>query len=296
MRRTPLALLLVTLAATAPRAEDAPQTASTFIQAQADDLRDAVASPKANDSAVRNQAAAAFDNLGTPLMRPKPHFMDREPVDGHPGSVDGMIDTANERYDHYKMTATEVPDAALANAVSYVKDMKAQKRIKFDAAMAENQMGDFTYSLTDKTDKGVVNLNARLTLMATRIGEAFCYATLVHEAAHAKARADGRLDPAHTIDNEVEAYGVQYHWVKVVDPSSERMIVLHSTLKLYLEKHPEDQVTRASISYLEHLLQLVDTDGEDQKLRAFIKGMGYQDADKDHSGGVNSSAAPVLRV
>ncbi len=312
----PLGLLLLIAAALPLRAQETPETAETApaaapangdakkdpilvnpaeIQTQADQLHDAVASPSVDDFRVHSQAAGFFENVQreTPLVRPAPRRMDREPVDGRVGTIDGMLETAQQRYDHYKMTATEVPAADLENAVGYAKVMRDDKRADFDKTgkMAENQMGEYVYAVKDALDAGKVEINGRMALMATRIGEAFSYATLVHEAAHAKARADGRLTPDKVIDGEVEAYRVQYRWLKVIDPSAERMIVLHSTLNLYLKRHPEDQVTRASISYLEHLLQLWDTGGEDGKLREMIRKLGYEDGDSNHGGGVNPAAA-----
>jgi hypothetical protein len=127
-----------------------------------------------------------------------------------------------------------------------------------------------------------------MAVLATRIGEAFSYATYVHEAAHAKARKEGRLDPARTLDNEVEAYGVQYQWLKVIDPRAERMIVMHSTLKLHLQLHPEDKASVLAVSYLEHLLQVWDTNGEEAKLKEMVIKLGYKD-----DGGVDPAATPI---
>jgi hypothetical protein len=266
------------------------------VRHQADDLRDAVASPSSTDYGVHNQAAGFFEGLvrETPLVRPKAHIMDREPVDGHVGTVDGMVETAQKRYDHYKMTSNEVPDPELDRAIAYAKDLHDQKRANFDktGVMPENQMGVFRYA-KDKLDGGIVEINARMALMATRIGEAFTYATLVHEAAHARARSEGRLSPEKVIDGEVEAYRVQYRWLKLVDPSEERLVVLHVTLSKYLKMHPEDRVTAQAIAYLSHLVDLYNTEGDEQKIREYVKKLGYEDGDHDHDGGVNPSASPL---
>ena len=304
MRRKTLGVLLTLLAAPPLRAQEDRKGPISVdpaaIQKQTDDLRDAVAAPSVGDSDVRDQSAALFDNIQreTPLMRPAPRFMDREPVDGHMGTIDGMIATAGRRYDHYKMTASEVPAADLANAIDYARVLRGDKRADFERGgkMAEDQMGEFVFSLQDKLDAGRVEINARMALIATRIGEAFSYATLVHEAAHARARSEGRLSPERVIEGEVEAYRVQYRWLKAIDPSSERMIVLHSTLKLYLELHPDDEVTRASVAYLEHLFELRNTNGEDGKLREMIQRLGYEDGDDGRPGGVNPAAAAGPRV
>ncbi|MDE2140864.1 MAG: hypothetical protein KGL74_00190 [Elusimicrobia bacterium] len=266
------------------------------VRHQADDLRDAVASPHTTDYGVHDQAAGFFEGLvrETPLVRPKAHIMDREPVDGHVGTVDGMIATAQQRYDHYKMTSTDVPDPELDAAVVYAKKLRDEKRADFDKKgdMADNQMGVFRYAKAS-LEGGIVEINARMALMATRIGEAFSYATLVHEAAHARARSEGRLSPEKVIDGEVEAYRVQYRWLKIIDPSEERLVVLTVTLHKYSQLHPDDRVTAQAVDYLAHLVDLYNTGGDDAKLREYVKKLGYEDGDHGHDGGVNPAAAPM---
>ena len=294
MSRTPIALLLLAFAAAPLRADDASKGPAAVdpaaLQAQNDQLRDAVASPSVDNASVQSQAANSFDGAGgilrnTPDFRAAPRLMDREPVDGHVGTIKGMVDEAQKRYDRFKLS--NVPDPKLDAAIAYARELFGKERVKFDSSLPEIQMGEFEYSLTDKSDLGSIKLNARLALLATRIGEAFCYAPLVHEAAHAKARAEGRLDPAHTLDNEVEAYRVQYLWLKALDPRAERMIVLMSTLKLHLQVHPEDSVSRLSVAYLQHLLDLWDTGGEDAKIRDFVTHHGYRE------GGVDPAATAI---
>jgi hypothetical protein len=251
------------------------------VQADVDQLHDAVASPSSDNFSVHAGAAGFFNGIlsRTPSMRPAPLPMDREPVDGHVGTIKGMLESAQKRWEDYKLTTAEVPDAKLAAAIAYAKDLNDQKRVTLDPKLAENDMGSFTYSKDDKTDEGVIKLNPSLTLLATRLGEPFIYATLVHEAAHAKARAEGRLDPAHTTDNEVEAYRVQFLWLKVIDPKEERITVLWNQLALQLKQHPEDKVSLLAFSYVKHLMQLWDTNGEDLKLKEFVKNLGYRDGD-----------------
>jgi hypothetical protein len=65
------------------------------------------------------------------------------------------------------------------------------------------------------------------------------------------------------------------------------MIVLDSTLRLYLRDHPEDRITRLSVDYLRHLLKLWDTKGEERALREFIRKLGYV------PGGVDPAASEI---
>lgn len=301
MRRTlAVAALLASLplGASADGAVDGRPTPvdTASVQKQADDLHDAVASPSASNGQVRDQAGMFFEGLQreTPVVRAHAHFMDREPVTGERGTIEGMLDTAQARYDHYKLKTSEIPAAELDGAIAYARKMREEKREDFDrrGAMPENQMGVFRYA-KEKLEGGMIEVNGRMALIATRIGMAFSYATIVHEAAHAKARAEGRLDPKRVIDGEVEAYRVQYRWLKIVDPKEERLMVLHVTLSKYLEQHPDDRITAQAISYVSHLIDLYDTGGEDSKIREYVQKLGYEEGDHDHDGGVNPSASPV---
>lgn len=266
------------------------------IRQQTDELRDAVANPGSTSGDLHVDAARLFESVQreTPLFRPAPMPIARERVDGHIGTVDGMIKTAQQRWDHYKLHTNEVPAADLESSIRFARGLRDEKRADFDkdGKLAENQMGEFRYA-KDKLTGGVVELNQRMALIASRIGEAFAYSTLVHESTHAKAREAGRLNPQAVIDGELEAYRVQYYWIKALDPKAERMIVLHSTMNLWLKRHPTDQVTRQAVTYIEHLLELYDTEGKDEKIKDMIKRLGYHDGDDGHDGGVAPGSEPV---
>lgn len=311
MSRT-LLLLAAALALALPsRASDAPVYASPDAPAgekgpdrvdpqtlrdQSEKLRDAVAAPATPDAALHFGAASLFEAVQreTPAVGRGLPRIDREPVDGHPGTIDGMIKTAEQRWDHYKMTTHEVPPADVEASLLYAQSLRREKRLDFDrtGAMPENQMGVFRYA-KDKLEGGIIEVNQRMMLIATRLGEAFSYATLIHEAAHARARAAGRLDPKKVVDGELEAYRVQYWWLKAVDPKGERLAVLQGTLTFWLKKHPEDKISRMSLHYVDHLAELYNTDGEEPRLKDLIKRLGYEDGHGDEDGGVREGAEPM---
>jgi hypothetical protein len=243
------------------------------------EVQEAGSSPAVDAAAARDKAAGFFDILqrSTPFARPAERHMDREIVDGRMGTMKGFVDTAQQRFDYYKLHTNDVPPAEIEETVAHARKLNDEGRADFDrtGTMADNQMGVFRYVRTEW--QGLVKLNAHLAMIATRIGEAFAYATLVHEAGHSRAREEGRLHPEKVIDGELEAYRIQYRWIKIIDPSAERMIVLHSTLRLRLKAHPEDRVTAAAVGYLEHLLQVYDTNGEEPKLRELIDRLGYEE-------------------
>lgn len=281
----------------APGGEKGPDRVDpALIRDQSEKLRDAVAAPATPDAALHFGAASLFEAVQreTPAVGRGLPRIDREPVDGRLGTVDGMLKTAEQRWDHYKLTTHEVPPADVEAALIYARSLRQEKRLDFDRTgeMAENQMGVFNYA-KDALEGGVVSLNQRLALIATRIGEAFSYATVIHEGAHARARAAGRLDPKKVIDGELEAYRVQYWWLKAVDPKGERLAVLQGTLTFRLREHPQDRVSRMSLDYLEHLIELYNTDGEDARLKDMIERLGYEDGHGDHDGGVREGAAPI---
>jgi len=310
MRRIAFGLAVVAALLAPARAQDVPAYAAPdaapakgpdlvnpeSIRAQTEELHDSVANPASTDPTLHDGAARLFESIQreTPLFRPAPMPIARERVDGHLGTVDGMIKTAQERWDHYKLRTTEVPAADLESSIRFARSLRDQKRADFDQAgvMPDNQMGAFRYAKAS-LEGGIVELNQRMALIASRIGEAFAYATLVHESTHAKAREAGRLNPKDVIDGELEAYRVQYYWVKALDPKAERLVVLHSTMSLWLKRHPTDQITRQSIAYVEHLLELYDTEGKDEKIKDMIKRLGYHDGDDDRDGGVKPGSEPV---
>ena len=254
------------------------------LQKSADDLRDSVADQHVSEYNLHARAAALFTNVQsqTPLVRPDWQPVDRERVDGSIGTVDGMVETANQRFDSYRAKFHEPPPPEVLASAAHAQSLRDQKRAAFDKTgkMPENQMGVFRYNV-EQLNGGIVEINRRMALLATRIGEAFAYSTLVHEATHARDREAGRLDPEHEIEGEMHAFFVQYLWLTTMDPTGMRLVVLHSTLQLWLQKHPDDSTTALSIKYLEHLLALWDTHGETDKLRAFVEKLGYQE---EHEG------------
>jgi len=271
-----------TAAPSAPAPADARPALVTPAQlrARADALLDAVADQSVSDYRLHGDAAALFANVQseTPLAAPVYVPIDREHVDGKVGTIDGMISTADERIDAYRKRFHVDPPPDVVAAQQKAASLRDEGRASLDKTgrMAENQMGVFKYDPTKLTG-GIVELNRRMALIATRIGEAFTFVTFAHEATHARDRENNDLDAKHEIDGEVHAFRVQYLALTTVDPTGMRLVVLQSTLKLRLESHPDDAITAMSLRYVEHLLDLWDTHGEEGKLRAFVEHLGYED-------------------
>ena len=301
---TPLALLL---AAALPALAEEPGPVPVLVSPEtlrerADSLRDAVADSARPDAEISAGARAMFERapmeaVAFPVYR---RFVDRERVDGGVATVKGMLTAADERVEWWKKRYKETPPPEFAAGMKTAADMAEERgRLDFDesGSMADNQMGTFRYSL-DSLQDGVIRLNARLALLATRIGQAFAYSTVVHEGKHARDRRDGKLTPQEEIEGEVRAFKAQYQWLTIMDPRGERLAVLHSTLTLRLKRRPEDKLTAAALEYLTHLCEVRGTEGKDDALRELVKRLGYRDRDghghdHGHEGEGRDAAAPV---
>lgn len=264
------------------------------LKARADALRDAVADMAVSDISVKSRAYGFFDKLPqqslvVPVVPVGAYRrMDREPVTGKPGSVDGMLETAEARIDEWKRTRVEPPPPGVEAAAAQARALAEAKNLSYDTQdeLAPNQMGIFKYML-DRFDSGLVKLNARMRSLSILLGDAFTYATVAHEAQHSLDRAAGLLSPQAEIAGEIRAFRTQYHWLKLMDPTGERMLTLHSQLKLWQKSESDKRVKQAlneAVAYLEHLSDVVTTNGEEDELRKLVEKLGYKDG-HDHSHG-----------
>ena len=65
-----------------------------------------------------------------------------------------------------------------------------------------------------------------------------------------------------------------------MDPSGERMLTLHSSLKIWMLREPDDKIKNAlneAVVYLEHLSDVVSTNGKDAELKKLVEKLGYSD-------------------
>ncbi len=291
-----LALLALLTAAPALAADQpAPAEAQAFVdpavlKARADELRDAVADFSVSNGSIKERAHGFFDKLPTErLVVASGNYrrMDREPVKGKLGTIADMQAAADERIAEWKRTHSEPPPPDLEFAAAEGVALQAGGALSYDGenSLAPNQMGIFTY-MRNTLDGGLVKLNARMRILGALVGNAFTYATVVHESQHALDRAAGRLTPEQEIAGELNAFRVQYLWLKLMDPSGERMLTLHASLKL-AAKHELDPDTKDALNqaivYLEHLSDVVSTNGKDEELKKLIEKLGYSD-DHDHDG------------
>lgn len=301
-------LILLLVAAPALGGPAVPASAQTFVdlailKARAEALREAVADPAISDITIKECARGFFDRLPEETLVVPIDYrrMDRESVTGKLGTIEGMQKTADARVEWWERTHTEPPPADLEAAVAEARALKDDRRLSYDAEgkLAPNQLGIFRY-MRDQFTGGVVKLNERLRVLAALVGEAFTYATVAHEAAHACDHAAGRLTPEKEVEGEMSAFRVQYQLIKLIDPSGERMLTLHAGLKLRMERETDPMLKdalRDAVTYLEHLSDVVATNGKEDELRKLIKRLGYEnghhenhDSKRDHDVGRTATA------
>ncbi|UPT74773.1 MAG: hypothetical protein M0D55_03355 [Elusimicrobiota bacterium] len=158
-------------------------------------------------------------------------------------------------------------------------------------------MGLFTY-MRDRLTGGIVKLNDRMKLLGALVGHAFTYATVVHEAKHARDRESGRLTPEKQIAGEIAAFRVQHDWLALMDPSGERMLTLWGALKLRRDRAVDPDAKAAyaeAVVYLEHLSDVRSTGGDEDKLKKLVHKLGYADGHDhhDHDGHDHGRAAAL---
>jgi hypothetical protein len=290
------ALVFLLLAAPAFADQPAPAPAEkeyvdpATLKARADALRDAVADMSVSNVSIKTRAHGFFDKLpDQQLVVPVGNYrrMDREPVTGKVGSIPGMTDEAAKRIEQWKRTHKEPPPPDLEAAVAQARALQEAKNLSYDdeGKLDANQMGIFKYA-RDRYDSGLIKLNERMKILGILVGDAFTYATVAHEAQHSRDRAAGRLTPEEEVAGEVSAFRTQYLWLKLMDPSGERMLTLHAQLKIWRGRETDDKIKNClneAVVYLEHLSDVVATNGKEDELRKLVQKLGYSDGHKhDH--------------
>lgn len=289
----PLIVLLIAGPAAAGQPEPAPQeyVDTATLKSRAEALRDAVADISVSNVSVKSQAYGFFDKLPEERLVVAAggyRRMEREPVTGKVGSIEGMTDEASRRIDEWRRTHAEPPPPDLVASVAKARALHGEKRLGYDEedSLAQNQMGIFQY-MRDRLDGGVVKLNERMRILGILVGDAFTYATVAHEAQHARDRESGRLTQEQEVAGEVSAFKTQYLWLKLMDPSGERMLTLHGSLKMWMLRETDEKVKDAlnsAVVYLEHLSDVVATNGDEDELKKLVEKLGYKDGHKHEHG------------
>lgn len=246
-------------------------------------VHDAVAANDVNHGSVLVSGRRLADGINgaTPDFRQSPMPIERERPTGELGTVKGMFAEGKLRYELFKRM--QKPGKEFAASMEFADKMVEEGRIDFnrDGTMAPNKLGEYRYNREDPS-QGRIQLSPKLAVIAAYVGDALTYSTVIHEVTHARKGAERELSPKAVVDGEVAAYKVQHDYIKAVDRKAERMSVLYSSLGLLLKEHPGNQQIRMSRDYVQHLLDIYDTDGEDPKLRELVRRLDYKEGDTEN--------------
>lgn len=269
-----MAQLLILIASLA-LAQTAPKTEA--FETEVHELRDAVASPIVPNARIYDEARDLFEAMPRARINVEVNLRgwDKETdIKGERGDVARLMSSARKRLSDLN-TPTPPPD--LKGALAYADGMHSSGKIAEDPGLKDNQMGAYEWI---KTALGDIKLNQALGFIAGQIGDALAFATVAHEAGHARDHQQGKLDGKNVIDGEIGAFRTQYQWLKLVDPHGERVAWLRAAA-MQRQREAPSKLNEITIAYLLHLAKLHDTGGDTEKLRAFVHEMGYED-DHDH--------------
>jgi hypothetical protein len=258
------------------------------IHQEVSQLKDAVADPGSSDGAVYQMAHDLFGRLpGTKIVvNPSLRGWDREPTpDAAPADAKRLVSGADKRLAFYDK---EVPKP-LADAMKYARGMQESGRADFDKKhdLSDNEMGVYNYWL-NKAELGTIKINDALSYLASEIGDAIAFATLAHEAAHARDQQLGKLNDKDVVAGEVSAFQTQYQWLKVADPYDERICYLRTAFMAAQRDHPS-RLGAIGLSYLNHLAELQATKGDPEAVKKMVEKLGYKDGEKSRESGETSA-------
>jgi hypothetical protein len=275
-----LAALLAALAL----AQQAPQTEA--FETEVHELRDAVASPMVPDANIYDEARDLFETMPRTKINVAVNLRgwDKETdIKGGKADVSRLFTSARKKLSDLN---TPTPPSGLKSALDYADGLRVSGKIAEDAGLKDNQMGAYEWI---KTALGDIKLNTSLNFIAGQIGDVLAFATLAHEAGHARDHQEGKLDGKNVIDGEISAFRTQYQWLKLVDPHGERVAWLRAVM-MQRQREAPSRLNETTLAYLLHLAKLHDTEGDTEKLRSFVHEMGYED-DHGHDRGAHPASA-----
>ena len=259
------------------------------IRQEATQLKDAVSDFARTDAEVARMAHDLFGRMPSTkiVVHANLRGWDREPTppSSAPADAARLVESADKRLNFYDK---EVP-APLAKAMDLARRMQKDGSADFDKErkLKDDEMGVYNYFI-NLAQLGTIRLNNALSFLAAQIGDAIVYATLIHEAAHARDHQDGKLSDKDVLDGEVLSFQAQYQWLKVADPYDERICYLRTAFMTAQRESPS-RLGAVGLQYLNHLAELQETKGDAGKIREMAVRLGYRDGDEHRQGGRTSA-------
>lgn len=277
-------LFAAEIATTVGSSKDAPDQE---IHQEIGTLKDAVANPQVSNASIYEMAHDLFGRVpGTKInvdLNTRAWDVERE-FHEDPADVARLNDTAAQRLAHYK----SVPPPELVQAAGYASGMSESGKVAFDTEgkMDDHEMGVYEY-IAHKSELGLIRLNQFMAFIAIKVGDAFAYSTLAHEAGHARDHQEGQLSPEEVVKGEIRAFQTQYQWLTVVDPYGERLSYLRAQLRFDAKLKP-NKLNVMALNYADHLAEVRATGGDPDKIRKMVEKLGYQEGHGGHHGSMGS--------
>lgn len=275
-RLTRTAWLLIaglSFSARAPEAGAAPAAARIAdLSAEISRLNDLIVSPASHERV--NEEAFQFSNVGLPSSaiavraRLRGWKAERAP-EPSPATLTRLLSTAKSRL----LEAPDIPPPYLAEAHAQALAMEDRGRMAFERLADDDRAGEYVYKHESRA-LGDIKLNELLAYVAAVVGDAFAYATAIHEAAHAVEHMRGALSPQAVIAGEVAAFRAEYLYLKRITRDGEELATTRIALERELRRKPH-YLTALALRYVTALDALYGTGGEDDKLKEYAERAGY---------------------
>ncbi|MBI5243223.1 MAG: hypothetical protein HY922_05975 [Elusimicrobia bacterium] len=245
-----------------------------YIEDKAAELKDAVANPTSDAQQLHALAQRLFERIPEKTSSDIPAVSLRgweKPERRSEGNVDGLMQKMREGLEIHEVPApaqTQMIDAYL-----YGDAMRRDRLMRYDEddKLTPAQIGAYEYT----EDSAVAILyNKAMRIIQRFLGDEFAASTAVHESAHTRDHYQGKLNPIEVKKGEKLAFETEYWWLKIVDPSGEKLCWARATLGKFGAgrlKAP-DYVG----DYLEHLASIRDY-GDKGDLASLVDKLGYQD-------------------
>ncbi|MBI5209346.1 MAG: hypothetical protein HY927_05165 [Elusimicrobia bacterium] len=253
--------------------DDSPTAADLSVKVA--ELRNLVANTRSGDERVHEFARRLFERIpdAQVAVHVKLRGWDMERVtEKDAASIDRLMRSAGARF---KTFAEEVPEPDLKDAYASATVLHGRDRIAYDSSLPGNQMGSYRYD-PRTTAWGRVKVNEWIAQVATVIGDAFAFTTLIHESGHADQHQKGQLSPAAVVLGEIAAFHVEYSWLKLLDPHGERLAFL-CTKALNAQKNEPSALHAMALAYVTHLFEVWETGGAFGKIEELVRKRGYED-------------------
>lgn len=172
------------------------------------------------------------------------------------------------------MTDSQVPlPNDLVEAYLYGEEMLAGDAKKYDEndELPGGVLGVYKY--TKDAAIGIF-FNRMMKQVQSWAGNEFAAATDVHESAHARDHAQGKLNPVQVRKGETLAYRTEFLWLNLMDPTGQKLSWARATIGKFAAG--PGKAPKFVANYLEHLAMIRDF-GERDDFDGLVAALGYQD-------------------